>query len=351
MHILFFTKGDHSVPSSRVRVWSVAERLSEQYGWNYEVLHSFGYSLFSFSYSRFKILFDLTYNLQLTTYNFLFVHKSLFPWDVVLLILAAKKLFHKKLVYDMDDAEWIHSPKKSKLLARHADAVFCGSHEILNWAKQYNTNSVFMPTVLDADVYGSHAVAHADGGILTIGWVGQGKLHFKAGNFAVLQGAFQKLAERGLRFRFVLVGAQNYQPLKDMFSKSSYKVVYVDDAEWIKEDAMPNLIQQYQFDVGVMPLSNTLFNRAKCGYKAIEYMACGAPVVASPVGEANYIIKNNINGFLADTPEEWASALEKLLQDASLRKRMGVAGRKLVEERYSYQTIVPRIHAELVKIQ
>jgi len=350
MNILFFTKGDKVVPSSRQRVWRVAERLHTQYGWEYKVMHSIGYSLFSISFSRFKTLFYVTYNLQLTTYNCLFVHKSLFPWDVVLLIIASKKLFRKKLVYDLDDAEWIHSPKKSRMLARHADIIFCGSHEILRWAEQYNNTCVFIPTALDVSLYADYAVSHDKRDVLTIGWIGQGKAHFKAGNFTVLKTALTALCADGMPFRFVIIGSQNYQPLHDYFSSVSFEVIFVDEADWTRESAVPKLVNEYFFDMGVMPLADTPFNRAKCAFKAVEYMACGVPTVASPVGEAPYVIKNKINGFLAQTPEEWALAIETLLKDVSLRKRMGKAGKEFIGVQYSYQSIIPLIKEELVKL-
>ena len=68
------------------------------------------------------------------------------------------------------------------------------------------------------------------------------------------------------------------------------------------------------------------------------------------VKKNNYVVKNNINGYLADTPEEWVSVLEKLLKDVVLRKRMGEAGKKLVQEQYSYQKTVQQIYAELPKL-
>ena len=351
MRILFFTKGDSSVGSSRQRVWRVAERLKQNYGWDYEVLHSIGYSLFSVSRSRFKLFFNLCFKLHVSSFKIIFVHKSLYPWDVVLFILCAKKLFGKKLVYDLDDAEWIHSPRKSRTLARHADAVFCGSHEILRWAQQYNTNCIFVPTVLDASLYERHTVTHDRKDKLTVGWIGHGKGHFKAGNFAVLKNVLIKLFDAGILFRFVIAVSQNYQPLHEFFSNTPFEVVFVDEADWLREDTAPKLIQAYAFDVGVMPLTDTSFNRAKCAFKALEYLACGVPVVASPVGEANYVIKNNENGFFANSADEWVFALGRLLKDASLRERLGRQGQQLVRDHYSYQNTIPQVYAEIIKFR
>jgi glycosyltransferase involved in cell wall biosynthesis len=344
MNILFFTKGDKTVPSSRYRVWFVAERLQKQYGWQYEIIHSVGYALFSVSLRRFWFLRRLCYSLLVTRYSLLFIHKSLFPWDVVLLIIMAKKLFGKNLVYDLDDAEWIHSPRKSAFLARHADMVVCGSHEILRWAENHNKRCVLIPTALDAELFMPYAVLHKKREIITIGWTGQGKSHYKAGNFFLLKKAFRLLSERGAIFRFVIVGSQDYQPLKDLFSSERYEVCFIDSADWEKEDAVPKLIKRYSFDIGVMPIVDTPFNRAKCAFKALEYMACGVPVVASPVGEANYIITENKNGFLADSPAEWAHVMEYLSYDATLRAKLGRNGQAFVYQQYSFRSMLPRIH-------
>ena len=91
------------------------------------------------------------------------------------------------------------------------------------------------------------------------------------------------------------------------------------------------------FDIGIMPLSNSLWEMGKCGYKLIQYMACGLPVVASPVGVNKKIVKNGINGFLAQETHEWEQALRKLLNDKNLRVQMGEKGRDLVKENYSLQ--------------
>jgi glycosyltransferase involved in cell wall biosynthesis len=101
------------------------------------------------------------------------------------------------------------------------------------------------------------------------------------------------------------------------------------------EDTEVALIKR--MDIGVMPLPNTPWARGKCGYKLIQYMACGLPVVASPVGVNRDIVEHGVNGFLAESDEEWSAAIDTLLNDADLRHRMGTAGRQKVEQQYSLQ--------------
>ncbi len=93
--------------------------------------------------------------------------------------------------------------------------------------------------------------------------------------------------------------------------------------------------------VGVMPLVDSAWERGKCGYKLIQYMACGLPVVASGVGVNKEIVRNGENGFVADTPDEWLTALSRLLESASLRRQMGQAGRRRVEGEYCIQKTGP----------
>jgi glycosyltransferase involved in cell wall biosynthesis len=90
-----------------------------------------------------------------------------------------------------------------------------------------------------------------------------------------------------------------------------------------------------------MPLSDSPWERGKCGYKLIQCMACGVPVVASPVGVNCEIVKPGTNGFLA-ADDEWEAALANLLTDSVLRKRLGQQARKDVEVWYSTQVQEPR---------
>ena len=98
--------------------------------------------------------------------------------------------------------------------------------------------------------------------------------------------------------------------------------VQVEVVSW-NEDTEAQCI--HECDVGVMPLLDGPFEKGKCGYKLIQYMGCGLPVVASKVGANMEIVQEGVTGFLVRTPDEWHESLAKLLDDRALRSQMGAA--------------------------
>jgi len=102
------------------------------------------------------------------------------------------------------------------------------------------------------------------------------------------------------------------------------------------------------FDIGIMPLFDTPWERGKCGYKLIQYMAVGKPVVASPVGINKEIVQHGVNGFLASDLIDWHRYLSVLLSDEIMRHEMGMEGRNKVDAWYSLQIQAPRV-AQLFK--
>ena len=96
-------------------------------------------------------------------------------------------------------------------------------------------------------------------------------------------------------------------------------------------------------DIGIMPLPDAPWARGKCGYKLIQYMACGLPVVASPVGVNSDIVEVGVSGLLATDTGQWRTALTRLIDDSALRAAMGAAGRRRAVESYSLQSHAPRL--------
>jgi glycosyltransferase involved in cell wall biosynthesis len=102
-----------------------------------------------------------------------------------------------------------------------------------------------------------------------------------------------------------------------------------------------------RMDVGIMPIPDEPFERGKCGYKLVQYMAAELPVVASPVGVNSQIIEDGITGYVAGTNSEWVRALDRLRQDEGARTSMGKAARLKVKRAYSLQSQAPRVLAIL----
>lgn len=96
-------------------------------------------------------------------------------------------------------------------------------------------------------------------------------------------------------------------------------------------------------DIGIMPLSDSLWEQGKCAYKLIQYMACGLPTVASPVGANLDVVVDNLTGYFATTTQEWVDRLECLLKDKQSREKMGYWGRERVESLYCLQQTAPKM--------
>ncbi|UCG50847.1 MAG: glycosyltransferase [Candidatus Latescibacterota bacterium] len=77
------------------------------------------------------------------------------------------------------------------------------------------------------------------------------------------------------------------------------------------------------------------------GMTVLEAMACGTPVVATGYGGLRHVLTNGTDSLLVDPsdPEELSSAILDVLTNESLAARLSDAGLKLIEERFSWQSI------------
>lgn len=228
-------------------------------------------------------------------------------------------LFHR---YDCNSNFWVRLllGKKIDVVMRHARAVVVGNNYLADRARNAGASRIeVIPTVVDAKRYQPKQKAGVK--IPIVGWIGipQTSRYLKP-----LLAVFERIT-REMPVRFVAVGA----------NPEDFEGTPVEVWPW-SEDSEVASIQQ--FDVGIMPLPDTPFERGKCGYKLIQYMACGLPVVASPVGVNTEIVSDGVNGYLADEPDQWHHALNLLLDNREFeRDTKGAAGRKKVEDWYSLE--------------
>ncbi len=266
------------------------------------------------------------------------------PWFVERLILPKKipiitdyddAIFHRYDMHRFKVVRYLLGLKISKIMNR-SKIVIAGNNYLADYAFNSGSSNVkVVPTVVDLEIYKLKNLKKNNNPI-RIGWIGT-PMTYKTYLEEKLPMLKNLAAKEG--FKFCVMGAKNIN--KQIHSS-------IDFIEWSEETEV-SFIQS--LDVGIMPLHDSAWARGKCGYKIVQYMACGIPVIASPVGVNREIIKNGVNGYLANSSEEWIEAIKILINDGDLRQRLGSEGRKLVERKYSLQiwsTKIDQIFRELI---
>lgn len=254
------------------------------------------------------------------------IERTILPRGVPIVSDYDDAVFHRYDLHRVASVRWLLGRKIDLIMQRSA-LVAAGNEYLAGRARSAGARQVaIVPTVVDLSQYTvcSEPTKNTSG---QVGWIGTPDTWEVFGKHLYSQ-LNDTLATHGARFK--AVGAK----------LEAERVGELDVVPW-SEDTEVRAIQS--MDIGVMPLTDTPWARGKCGYKLIQYMACGLPVVASPVGVNKDIVEHGVNGFLAETDAEWRSAIETLLADAELRRRMGAAGRKKVEDHYSLQVWGPRV--------
>lgn len=249
---------------------------------------------------------------------------GLFPSNVPLVIDYDDAVFHR---YDQHKLSLVRCILGRKIddVMKHANLVITGNEYLAARSRSAGACRVeIIPTVVDITRYAvSESIKNE---VTVIGWIGSPStakfLH------QIAPALKEVVATR--KIKVVAVGANTNQ-LNDL---------PITILPWSEEAEVRDI---QHFDIGIMPLPDELFERGKCGYKLIQCMACGKPVVASPVGVNNIIVIEGIEGFLATTHAEWVTALTKLIDNSELRKEMGRAGRQKVEKEYCLSAVMVKL--------
>ena len=258
------------------------------------------------------------------------IEKGLMPHGVPYVVDYDDAVFHN---YDLSSRRLVRrllGSKIDRVMAR-ASVVICGNDYLAQRAWQAGARRIErVPTVVDASRYqvGRNDEGQQNGGPV-IGWIGSPSTQSYVFS---LKSVFEEL-HRQYGARIVLVGAQ--PEFAGQFGDLPVEVL-----PWTEEGEARAISG---FDIGIMPLADGPWERGKCGYKLIQYMASGKPVVASPVGVNVEIVQRWQCGQLADEPSQWLEALGNLLADPAQRESLGQQGRHAVERHYSLQAQAPRL--------
>jgi glycosyltransferase involved in cell wall biosynthesis len=243
----------------------------------------------------------------------------------------------KPVVFDFDDAifhtykspsngylSYLKFPGKTGEICRLSRHVMAGNEYLADYARRYNSNVTVVPTTIDTEKY--KVGQKEPSNVVTIGW---------SGSFSTIQhldtvrDVLAELAKTE-EFRLRVIGAPVYKiPGVDVEAMQWRSATEIDDLAAI--------------DIGIMPLPDDDWSKGKCGLKALQYMALGTPTICSPVGVNSTIIDDGVNGYLADSADEWIAKLKMLIHSPELRRKTGAAGRETVEREYSANVVAPLV--------
>jgi glycosyltransferase involved in cell wall biosynthesis len=256
------------------------------------------------------------------------LQRRLLPdWQLAVLRGAARLL-----LYDVDDAVFLrdsYSPKglhdpgrlhRFAAVVRASDAVIAGNSFLGDQARRWVGGSSVhvIPSCVNPDLY-SPLEDRPPRNETQLLWVGS------ASTLQGLERIRPLLEEMGAR-----VPGLRLKLICDRFLQLSRMPVEV--VSWTEAGEAAEIAAA---DVGISWVPDDLWSRGKCGLKVLQYMAAGLPVIVNPVGVHVEMVRHGENGFLAETPAQWVEAVRRLADDPELRRRLGWAGRRLVEQEYS----------------
>jgi glycosyltransferase involved in cell wall biosynthesis len=261
--------------------------------------------------------------------------------DVVYVFLAAvpagppvlewiiRRVFRRPMVYDIDDLIYLDKPgsrdpfptlfepkKKVAALMRMADHVIVCTPHLEKVARGLNERVTRISSTIDTVKY--RPKARYETTRVTLGW---------SGSFST--SSYLRLLDDVLR-----VLQQRHGAAIRVIGDSGFQIpgIEIDARPWVLDTEVADLLA---IDIGLYPLRGVEWDLGKSGLKALQYMGLGIPAVLTPFGANLEIVVHGENGFFADTAEEWIEMVTRLIQDVGLRERIGRAGRRTVEERYS----------------
>ncbi len=273
---------------------------------------------------------------RIREYDLLFVQREAMFFGPPFFEWLYRKLGRLPMVVDLDDATYVSyiSPTYGRLgsffkffgktddLIRKSCLVVCGNRFIAEHVESKRVRSVVIPTVADTDLFTPSEITRE---IPVIGWIGT---HSTFPSIKFLFPVLERLAQKH-RFKLKLVGTGRKQ--------LALNSIEVENLSWSLEREAEDF---RSLDIGLYPIvtsasANEDWLKGKSGFKAVQYLAVGIPFVMSPVGVCSEIGVKGETHFNAESPEDWYNALDLLLSDPSLRKRMGKAARDHSLENYT----------------
>jgi glycosyltransferase involved in cell wall biosynthesis len=235
----------------------------------------------------------------------------------------------RRILYDVDDAVMFHNRpvghleqwqtrRRFKATARVLDHVVAGNEYLAGLFREQGCRVSIVPTVIDPDHY--LVKRHEPTSTPRLVWIGS---HSTIRYVTDFLPALEMAARQVPGLKLVTIADATV----------SSDVIPVEQVAWSEETESASLCRG---DIGIAPTPCDRWTMGKCGFKIVQYMASGLPVIASPVGANAELVRHGITGYLAtDDPSDWTARIIELANDADLRSRMGKVARELAVTSYS----------------
>jgi glycosyltransferase involved in cell wall biosynthesis len=264
------------------------------------------------------------------------VLRKTLPYPLLWLLRRASR----RLVFDFDDAIFCNTdgtPSRTRMarfaaMAHTCDHMFAGNQFLANATAAFTKAVTVIPTCVDVERYNIKSTKPADS--LDLVWIGSNSTRkYLVDAMPWLLQATE--AVPGLRLKIIAD-----------FDLPDCGVATVPVA-WLAETEARELASAH---IGIAPMRDDDWSRGKCALKVLQYMAAGLPVISSNSGANRDVTIEGETGFLVSSPDEWDLRLAHLANDATLRQKMGDAGRRRVNTEYSLEAVFKRLHSALTQL-
>lgn len=302
-HIYWFAYYNQDSPSVRYRCKMPLAWLKDKKGIQSDIVYP-GYRLqeiFKFISVYFSALFFRKNDSVIIIQK---VHTNKIYGRLLKLLI---RVSGKNTVYDIDDADYLkYKPHVIHYFMQRCEICFGGSQAILNYIQQFNSKNY----LLTSPVKKATPIKTKKNDLFHIGWIG----FYNAHRESLFQYLFPAVIRLDFPVRLVLLGVTketHYEEIARYFK--TYPHIQIDvplNLNW--QDDIHIQYRIAAFDVGVAPLIDTEINSAKSAFKMKQYLSCGVPVLASPVGENISFLNNGSNGFICRDENDFTIYLNKI---------------------------------------
>lgn len=235
-----------------------------------------------------------------------------------------EKFIRQPLIYDVDDAIWINNERIIRKIAEKAEILIAGNSFIANWFSQINPHIYIIPTAIDTHrFFPSESRAK---NLFKIVWTGS---HQTDHYLLSIENALAKFLNERKDALLVIIS--------DVYPRfTSIRPERIRFIRWTHEDEIKEIREA---QVGIMPLFNTPWEQGKCSFKMLQYMACGLPVIVSPVGMNSEVLSKGEIGFSAIKEVDWISGLEYFYNYPVPAGQIGLNGRQVINKYYSLDLV------------